>query len=140
MFRIGQSRDIHRLENNNRPLIISGIKFDFEKGPVSHSDGDVVYHALAEAMLGSLALGDLGTFFPDNDDKYLDMDSKEILLKCYSFILEEGYKISNIDINIIAIKMPIRHIFCFGFKFLKKDLILFILYTPYSWYNYNTNF
>ena len=83
MFRIGQSRDIHRLENNNRPLIISGVKFDFEKGPVSHSDGDVVYHALAEAMLGSLALGDLGTFFPDNDDKYLDMDSKEILLKCY---------------------------------------------------------
>ena len=46
----------------------------------------------------------------------------------------------NIDINIIAIKIPIRHIFCFGFKFLKKDLILFILYTPYSWYNYNTNF
>ena len=86
MFRIGQSRDIHRLENNNRPGIISGV----------------VYHGLAEAMLGSLALGDLGTFFPDNDDKYLDMDSKEILLKCYSFILEEGYKISNIDINIIC--------------------------------------
>ena len=82
-MRIGQSRDIHRLENNNRPLIIGGVRIPFDKGPVSHSDGDVLYHALAEAILGSLAKGDLGTYFPDNDNKYLNMDSSIIVKYCY---------------------------------------------------------
>lgn len=102
MIRIGQSRDIHRLEKNNRPLIIGGVVFDYEKGPVSHSDGDVLYHAVAEALLGSLAKGDLGTFFPDNDLKYKDMDSAFILKSCFEMIKQEGYHIVNIDCNVIC--------------------------------------
>ena len=102
MIRIGQSRDIHRLEKNNRPLIIGGVSFDYEKGPVSHSDGDVLYHAISEALLGSLAKGDLGTFFPDTDDKYKNMDSSFILKACYDMIKKEGYHIVNLDTNIIC--------------------------------------
>lgn len=107
-MRIGQSRDIHRLENNNRPLIIGGVKIPFDKGPVSHSDGDVLYHALAEAILGSLAKGDLGTYFPDNDNKYLNMDSSIIVKYCYNLIKKEGYHIANIDANVILEKPKLK--------------------------------
>ena len=102
MIRIGQSRDIHRLEKNNRPLIIGGVSFDYEKGPVSHSDGDVLYHAIGEALLGSLAKGDLGTFFPDTDDKYKNMESSFILKSCYEIVKNEGYHIVNIDCNVVC--------------------------------------
>lgn len=102
MIRIGQSRDIHRLEKNDRPLIIGGVSFDYEKGPVSHSDGDVLFHAISEALLGSLAKGDLGSFFPDNDPQYKDMNSLLILKECYLIIKKEGYHIVNIDANIIC--------------------------------------
>lgn len=104
MFRIGQSRDIHRLEKNNRPLIIGGITFDYDKGPISHSDGDVLLHALSEALLGSITKGDLGTFFPDNDDRYLNMNSINILKECYEMVKLEGYHIVNVDCNIICEK------------------------------------
>lgn len=102
MIRIGQSRDIHRLEKNGRPLIIGGVSFDYEKGPVSHSDGDVLFHAISEALLGSLAKGDLGSFFPDNDPQYKDMNSLLILKECYLMIKKEGYHIVNIDANVIC--------------------------------------
>lgn len=102
MIRVGHSRDIHRLAKNNRPLVIGGIHFDYEKGPVSHSDGDVLFHAISEALLGSLAKGDLGTYFPDNDNKYKDMDSSFILKECYKMVLDEGYHLVNIDCNIIC--------------------------------------
>ena len=102
MIRIGQSRDIHRLEKNGRPLIIGGVSFDYEKGPVSHSDGDVLFHAISEALLGSLAKGDLGSFFPDNDSQYKDMNSLLILKECYLMIKKEGYHIVNIDANVIC--------------------------------------
>ena len=102
MIRIGQSRDIHRLEKNDRPLIIGGVSFDYEKGPVSHSDGDVLFHAISEALLGSLAKGDLGSFFPDNDSQYKDMNSLLILKECYLMIKKEGYHIVNIDANVIC--------------------------------------
>ena len=72
-FRIGQSRDIHRLEENGRTLILGGVKLPFYKGPVSHSDGDCLYHAIGEALLGALAKGDLGKLFPDNDARYKEI-------------------------------------------------------------------
>ena len=97
MYRIGFSRDIHRLEKNNRPFILGGVKLESELGNVSHSDGDCLYHAISEAILGALALGDLGKFFPDNDDKYLDYDSS-IMAK------ERGYIISNLDCVIVLEK------------------------------------
>ena len=78
-FRIGQSRDIHRLEENGRTLILGGVKLPFYKGPVSHSDGDCLYHAIGEALLGALAKGDLGKLFPDNDPAYLGADSLVLL-------------------------------------------------------------
>ena len=102
MFRIGQARDIHRLEDNGRPFVLGGVNIPFSKGPVSHSDGDVLYHAISEALLGSLAKGDLGTFFPDTDDKYKNMDSSFILKSCYEMIKKEGYHIVNLDTNIIC--------------------------------------
>lgn len=104
MYRIGFSRDIHRLEKNNRPFILGGVKLESELGNVSHSDGDCLYHAISEAILGALALGDLGRFFPDNDDKYLDYDSSIILKDCYQMAKERGYIISNLDCVIILEK------------------------------------
>lgn len=104
MYRIGFSRDIHRLEKNNRPFVLGGIKIPYELGNVSHSDGDCLYHALGEALLGALALGDLGTFFPDNDEKYLDMDSSFILKECYLKVKEKGYVINNVDCVIVLEK------------------------------------
>jgi len=108
MFRIGHSRDIHRLDYNNRPLIIGGVTFNFEKGPVAHSDGDVLYHAVAESILGALCLGDLGTHFPDNDNTYLNFDSKNIVLSVIGMMKNKGYKIVNIDCNIILEKPKLK--------------------------------
>lgn len=104
MYRIGFSRDIHRLERNNRPFILGGIKIPFELGNVSHSDGDCLYHSLAEALLGALSLGDLGRFFPDNDDKYLDLDSSIIVKECYQKVKEKGYVINNVDCVVVLEK------------------------------------
>lgn len=104
MFRIGQSRDIHRLINDGKPLIIAGIKIPFEKGLEAHSDGDVVLHAVTEALFGALALGDLGTFFPDNDDKYKNYDSSLFVSQAMKLVKEYGYIINNIDITIVLEK------------------------------------
>lgn len=105
MYRIGFSRDIHRLEENNRPFILGGVKIPFHLGNVSHSDGDCLYHAIAEALLGALALGDLGHFFPDNDSKYLDYDSGLILKECYEMIRKRGYVVNNLD-TVIVLEKP----------------------------------
>lgn len=104
MYRIGFSRDIHRLEENGRPFILGGIKLESSLGNVSHSDGDCLYHAIGEALLGTLALGDLGKFFPDNDPKYLNMDSSLILKECFNMIKQKGYVINNLDCIIVLEK------------------------------------
>ena len=78
MIRIGHAYDIHRLEDN-LDLYLGGIKVDYKKGLLGHSDADVVYHAVAESLLGSLALGDLGVYFPDTDPKYKGINSEKIL-------------------------------------------------------------
>ena len=98
-MRIGFASDIHELVEN-RKLILAGVVVPFEKGEKAHSDGDVVYHALGEAILGALALGDLGTHFPDTDDKYKDMDSSLIFKEIRKMMDEKGYKINNVDISI----------------------------------------
>ena len=100
-FRTGIGYDIHRLEEN-RNLIIGGIKIPYEKGLLGHSDADVLIHAIIDALLGALALPDIGTLFPDTDEKFKDADSIELLKKVYSMIKEKGYLINNIDSNIIA--------------------------------------
>lgn len=106
-MRIGFASDIHRLVAN-RPLILGGINIPYEKGELAHSDGDVVYHALAESLLGALALGDLGTHFPDNDPKYKDIDSSILVKEVMTKVDEKGYKISNIDISITLEQPKLR--------------------------------
>ena len=106
MIRIGHAWDTHKLIKG-RKLILGGVLFESEIGLLGHSDADVVLHAVAESLLGSLALGDLGTFFPDNSEKTLDMDSKIILKECYRMVKEKGFKLVNLDLTIYAEKIKI---------------------------------
>lgn len=101
MYRIGIGYDIHKLIEG-RDLIIGGVKITHEKGLLGHSDADVLIHALIDAMLGALALDDIGTLFPDTDPKYKDIDSTLLLKHVYKLVQEKGYYIVNIDSNIIA--------------------------------------
>ena len=103
-YRIGFSKDIHRLVEN-RKLIIGGVVVPFEKGELAHSDGDVLYHALAESILGALALGDLGKHFPDTSDETLDMDSSVIVSKVVKMMFEKGYEVNNVDI-FVSLEKP----------------------------------
>ena len=100
-FRIGIGYDIHRLVEG-RDLVIGGIKITHEKGLLGHSDADVLVHAIIDAMLGALALDDIGTLFPDTDPKYKNIDSTILLKHVYEKIKVQGYRIANIDSNIIA--------------------------------------
>ena len=106
-MRVGLGSDIHKLVEG-RKLILAGVVVPFEKGELAHSDGDVVYHAISDAVLGALALGDLGKFFPDNDPSYKDMDSAIILKNIVSKMKELGYKLNNLDVNVSLEQPKIR--------------------------------
>ncbi|MCQ2795078.1 MAG: 2-C-methyl-D-erythritol 2,4-cyclodiphosphate synthase [Bacilli bacterium] len=99
MYRIGFSKDIHKLVKG-RKLMLAGIHIPFNKGELAHSDGDVIMHAVAEAMLGATTLGDLGTFYPTNDRKYKDIASKEILIDTNKRIHKLKYQIENVDVSV----------------------------------------
>ncbi len=101
MQRIGIGYDIHKLVEG-RDLIIGGVKITHEKGLLGHSDADVLIHAIIDAMLGALALDDIGTIFPDTDIKYKDIDSTILLKRVFDLIQKKGFHIVNIDSNIIA--------------------------------------
>ncbi len=103
MYRIGTGYDIHRL-TEGRELIIGGVKIPYEKGLDGHSDADVLIHAIIDAMLGALALSDIGTIFPDTDPKFKGADSKVLLKNVAELIQAKGYEIVNLDSNIIAQK------------------------------------
>lgn len=103
-MRIGQSTDIHRLVEG-RKLIIGGVEIPHEKGLLGHSDADVLVHAIAEAVLGALALGDLGHHFPDTDPKWEGVSSLVILDEVTKMMEEKGYKIGNID-SLVLIERP----------------------------------
>ena len=100
MYRIGLGYDIHKL-TTGRDLIIGGVKITHEKGLLGHSDADVLIHAIIDAMLGALALSDIGTLFPDTSELYKDADSTVLLRDVYRLIKEKKYTIENIDSNII---------------------------------------
>lgn len=106
-MRIGFGSDIHRLVEG-RKLIIGGVHVPSPSGELAHSDGDVLYHALSDAILGALALGDIGLHFPDNSDSTLNMDSSEIVKFVYQKMVEEGYEIGNVDINITLEKPKLK--------------------------------
>ncbi len=101
MFRIGHGYDVHRFAPE-RALVIGGVKIDYEFGLLGHSDADVLAHAVCDALLGSLALGDIGKHFPDTDPAYENADSMVLLKKCYDMIAQRGYTVSNIDATVIA--------------------------------------
>lgn len=109
MIRIGHAWDTHKLVEG-RDLYLGGLKVENKLGLLGHSDADVVLHAVAESFLGALALGDLGTFYPDNSDKTLGMDSKIILAECYNKIVENGYHLNNIDLTIYSQNIKISPI------------------------------
>ena len=98
-MKIGFASDIHRLVEG-RELILAGVIVPFEKGELAHSDGDVVYHALAESLLGALALGDLGTHFPDSDPKYKNINSALLVEAVMKMVFEKGFEVGNVDISI----------------------------------------
>lgn len=97
MMRIGFSKDIHRIVEG-RSFILAGVKIDSEFGLLGHSDADVIFHAVAESILGALSLKDLGTYFPDTSDEYKDYDSSKIVSKVVEMMEERKYRVSNIDI------------------------------------------
>lgn len=100
-FKIGIGYDLHQLVEGRR-LIIGGVEIPYEKGLLGHSDADVLTHAIIDALLGASGFPDIGTLFPDTDNKYKDADSIELLKNVYSRVKELGYKINNLDTNIIA--------------------------------------
>lgn len=102
-MRIGLGYDIHRLAEN-RDLILGGVKIPYELGLLGHSDADVLVHAIIDSMLGSLALRDIGYHFPDTDEKFKGANSLILLKETNELIKKEGYKIINIDSNIICQK------------------------------------
>jgi len=113
-MRIGHGYDVHRL-TENRKLILGGVEIPYEKGLLGHSDADVLVHALMDSMLGALALGDIGKHFPDNDNSYKDIDSLVLLKRVNELILNNGYKMGNCDITVIA-QRPKLAPFIFGMR------------------------
>ena len=100
-IRIGHGYDVHRL-TEGRELILGGVHIPFDKGLDGHSDADVLLHALMDAMLGALALGDIGKHFPDTDMSYKGADSMELMKKVCALIREQGYRLGNADCTICA--------------------------------------
>lgn len=101
MYRVGIGYDIHRLAEN-RKLVIGGVNIPFEKGLLGHSDADVLIHAIIDAILGATGMNDIGTLFPDTDERYKNADSCELLKQVMAQVKLKGYEINNIDTNIIA--------------------------------------
>lgn len=106
-MKIGIGYDVHKFVEG-RKLFIGGIEIDYKFGLLGHSDADVLIHAIMDAIIGALALGDIGKLFPDTDDKYKDIDSKILLKKVYEIMAEKNYKIANIDSVVIAQKPKLK--------------------------------
>lgn len=103
-IRIGHGFDVHALAEGLR-LVLCGVEIEHTKGCVAHSDGDVAIHAICDALLGALALGDIGKLFPDTDAKYKGIDSRQLLKEVVNIVVDKGYTISNIDCT-IAMQRP----------------------------------
>src|SRR6186997_2305435 len=100
-MRIGQGFDVHALVAG-RKLVIGGVEIPYDKGLAGHSDADVLIHAICDALLGALSLGDIGYHFPNTDDRYKGIDSKKLLAHVMELIRDKGYAIGNIDCTVVA--------------------------------------
>ncbi len=106
-MRIGHGFDVHKFGGEG-PITLGGVKIPYQYGLVAHSDGDVVLHAITDALIGALSLGDIGKLFPDNDPQYKGIDSRILLRKVYSIIQNKGYELVNLDTTIIAQEPKMR--------------------------------
>lgn len=106
-FRIGNGVDFHQL-TTGRPLILGGVEIPAEKGALGHSDADVLLHAICDALLGALALGDIGTHFPDTSEEFRGIDSKILLQRTMALIRAEGYTVVNVDSTLCLEKPKIK--------------------------------
>jgi len=106
-MRIGHGYDVHRLAPG-RPLVLGGVTIPWEKGLLGHSDADVVIHAVIDALLGALALGDIGAHFPDTDPRYAGIDSRELLRHTVALITERGWRLGNLDVTVCAAAPRLR--------------------------------
>ncbi|MBZ2161353.1 2-C-methyl-D-erythritol 2,4-cyclodiphosphate synthase [Alteromonas stellipolaris] len=100
-MRIGHGFDVHKFGGDG-PIVIGGVSIDYEQGLVAHSDGDVLLHALCDALLGAAALGDIGKHFPDTDDAYSGADSRVLLRHVMHVVNEKGYTLGNADMTVVA--------------------------------------
>ncbi len=100
-IRIGHGYDVHRLVED-RKLILGGVEIPFERGLLGHSDADVLLHAISDALLGAVALGDIGKHFPDTDPRYAGADSMLLLKEVVQFVRNEGYQVGNLDATILC--------------------------------------
>ncbi len=102
-FRTGFGYDVHAF-GDGRKLILGGVEIPHEKGLIGHSDADVLLHAVCDALLGAIALGDIGKHFPDTDEEYKDADSRQLLKNCYSLVLDKKYRLGNVDTTVVLEK------------------------------------
>lgn len=100
-MRIGHGYDVHKFGDGNS-VVLGGVSIPYEKGLIAHSDGDVLLHALADAILGAAAMGDIGKHFPDTDSQYAGVDSRHLLRHVIKLIHNKGYRIGNADMTLIA--------------------------------------
>lgn len=104
MFRIGQGYDVHALGEGLR-LVLGGVEVPHTKGCIAHSDGDVLIHAICDALLGAAALGDIGKHFPDTSSEFKGIDSRQLLARVVALLAEQGYRVGNID-STVAMQRP----------------------------------
>jgi len=100
-IRIGHGFDVHKF-GGEPPLVLGGVEVPHHTGLLAHSDGDVVLHAISDAILGAMALGDIGKHFPDSDAEFKGADSRVLLRHCYRLALDKGFRLGNLDVTIIA--------------------------------------
>ena len=101
MIRVGQGYDVHRFGEGDH-LVLGGVRIEHHQGLIAHSDGDVLIHALCDALLGAAAMGDIGHHFPDTDEQYAGADSRELLRQVMQLLSKGGYRLNNIDATIVA--------------------------------------
>ncbi len=101
MIRIGHGFDVHRFGGEG-PCTLGGVKVPYEQGLIAHSDGDVVLHAVADALLGAIAAGDIGRHFPDSDPQFKGVDSRILLRDVFARVKQQGFKLGNLDVTILA--------------------------------------
>ena len=107
-YRIGHGYDVHKLKTGEK-FVIGGIEIDHDKGAVGHSDADIIIHVMCDSILGALSEGDIGKHFPDTDEKYKGVDSKELLVEVVEILNKKGFDINNIDVTVLLQRPKLRN-------------------------------